>query len=593
MTSGIFISYRRDDAPAYAGRLYDRLASHFGKARVFMDVEGIEPGTDFVDAIERAVGACDVLIVVIGSRWLAPGADAKRRLDDPSDFVRIETVTALRRNIRVVPVLVEDTPMPSADQMPADLAPLARRQAVEINHRQWDATSGELIDTLERILGGEQAAIAEPRREAVASAERAIPARRARPYWIAGVAVVIVLAVLAGYFTPWRASIDASRSAQAPAPGVAAQLPGTVAADTNALPTMREGASTSAQSPTNPATNESAPAPKVAAADSPANASEKSPPAATSAIEAPAHRPSKSTASAPAPSIETPAKQAPKSPPAATTAAESATKHPLKPSTAATTTPVESPGKPAPKSSAAPIPSPAEAASTQTPTSAAPAAPATTPHPPPSESQRVATLAPRMPALPAKFPHVGDRWQYRATSVWKNVEPRSYTYQVRQVSEREVTETIAIANAAKAPVTQAIGAAPRFVEWRGDGYYLVEFNPFLQSFDDLRPGVEWKRLATPNADPFYSNWYGHGRVVGWERVTVPAGTFNALRVDLDSSRKATASLAMQGAEPVRIVHVAWYVPDAKRTVKQVRTVFSASGRKLDEDTLELTSYTVQ
>lgn len=71
MQHGIFISYRREDAAGYAGRLYDRLAGHFGAERVFMDVEGIEPGADFVEAIERAVGSCEALIVIIGDEWLS------------------------------------------------------------------------------------------------------------------------------------------------------------------------------------------------------------------------------------------------------------------------------------------------------------------------------------------------------------------------------------------------------------------------------------------------------------------------------------------------------------------------------------------
>ncbi|MCW8949274.1 MAG: toll/interleukin-1 receptor domain-containing protein, partial [Sedimenticola sp.] len=89
---GIFISYRRDDSAGYAGRLYDRLAAHFGAERVFMDVEGIDPGTDFVDAIERAVTSCKVLIVLIGHEWLEiDDGSGHRRLDDPNDFIRIET----------------------------------------------------------------------------------------------------------------------------------------------------------------------------------------------------------------------------------------------------------------------------------------------------------------------------------------------------------------------------------------------------------------------------------------------------------------------------------------------------------------------
>lgn len=150
---GIFISYRRDDSAGYAGRLYDRLVAHFGADIVFMDVEGIEPGTDFVKAIEGAVASCKVLIVLIGNQWLnAEDASGRRRLDDPHDFIRLETSTALARDIRVVPVLVDRAPMPRQEELPEDLQSLVRRQAVELNHKQWEASSGELIKTLEKIL---------------------------------------------------------------------------------------------------------------------------------------------------------------------------------------------------------------------------------------------------------------------------------------------------------------------------------------------------------------------------------------------------------------------------------------------------------
>lgn len=153
MTGGIFISYRRDDSAGYAGRLYDRLTARFGGDRVFMDVEGIEPGTDFVLAIEKAVGSCAVLIVLIGDEWLSvTDAAGRPRLDDPNDFIRLETATALKRDIRVVPVLLDGTPMPPTDALPEELRMLTRRQAVEVSHKQWESSTGELIRTLERIL---------------------------------------------------------------------------------------------------------------------------------------------------------------------------------------------------------------------------------------------------------------------------------------------------------------------------------------------------------------------------------------------------------------------------------------------------------
>jgi hypothetical protein len=101
-SGGVFISYRREDASGMAGRLYDRLAARFGEDQVFMDVDRIGLGVDFAEVISQAVSTCDVLIAVIGQRWLtAIDEDNKRRLDDPDDFVRLEIEAALARDIRV------------------------------------------------------------------------------------------------------------------------------------------------------------------------------------------------------------------------------------------------------------------------------------------------------------------------------------------------------------------------------------------------------------------------------------------------------------------------------------------------------------
>jgi hypothetical protein len=94
MSGQIFINYRRDDASHLAGRLYDRIAAHFPKNQIFIDVDNLDPGIDFVEAIEQSVGACDVLIAVIGNRWLISSeAEGSRRLDNPDDFVRLEIAT--------------------------------------------------------------------------------------------------------------------------------------------------------------------------------------------------------------------------------------------------------------------------------------------------------------------------------------------------------------------------------------------------------------------------------------------------------------------------------------------------------------------
>jgi hypothetical protein len=111
----IFISYRRVDASWPARWLADRLAGHFGASVIFQDVDSIRPGDDFAAEIEAAVGACSVLLTVIGPQWLAAEGDAGRRLDDPQDWVRLEIEAAIKRGVRIIPVLVDGAKMPSVN----------------------------------------------------------------------------------------------------------------------------------------------------------------------------------------------------------------------------------------------------------------------------------------------------------------------------------------------------------------------------------------------------------------------------------------------------------------------------------------------
>lgn len=150
--SGVFISYRRDDSAGHAGRLFDRLSEHFGDRQIFMDIDHIEPGEDFVEVIEEGVGSCEVLITVIGRHWLLGADGDTRRLDDPNDFVRLEVAAALRRSIRVIPVLVQGAVMPKLQDLPDDLSLLARRQAIELSDQRWQHDIGRLINTLEKVL---------------------------------------------------------------------------------------------------------------------------------------------------------------------------------------------------------------------------------------------------------------------------------------------------------------------------------------------------------------------------------------------------------------------------------------------------------
>src|SRR5262245_691953 len=125
-----------------------------------MDVAGIAPGVDFVEAIDRAVGSCDALIVLIGREWVTcTDASGRRRLDDPGDFIRLEVSAALRRNVRVIPALVEGASMPRADSLPQDLQSLARRQAIELSDTRWETDLQRLVDALQ----GERAPVPPPR----------------------------------------------------------------------------------------------------------------------------------------------------------------------------------------------------------------------------------------------------------------------------------------------------------------------------------------------------------------------------------------------------------------------------------------------
>jgi hypothetical protein len=145
----IFISYRREDAEGQAGRLYADLVDFFGENKVFMDVVDIEPGRDFRQAIERQVASCGVLLAMIGRDWLeVKDKTGRRRLEDPMDFVRLETASALKRDIPVIPILVRGAVLPQAEQLPADLTDLVYRNAVELSHARWDSDVQVLIKAL-------------------------------------------------------------------------------------------------------------------------------------------------------------------------------------------------------------------------------------------------------------------------------------------------------------------------------------------------------------------------------------------------------------------------------------------------------------
>jgi hypothetical protein len=365
-SANIFINYRREDSAGHTGRLFDRLSARL-PGRVFMDIDTLEPGVDFVEVIEKAVGSCEVLIVVMGQEWLrVKDAAGHRRLDDPADYVRLELATALQRKIRVIPVLVQGAPMPRAEDLPADLAKLARRNAIELSDARWAYDVDRLIRTIEEVLRGLElrapAAAAAPAAEshvaaptaaavtaataATATAATATAASAARPRaWMAALAAVVVCGLASA---GWKVMTQqAGRSVVVPAPTAptpghrapatlapaaavaAAPVPSAPAAAVPA-PVARAAAAqiSTAQAPTSIAT---APAPAAPVRAAPVRATPvpaapaaavPAPAARAAAAQAPSAQASTSTATALAPAVRAPAAPVPAAPvPAAPPAA--------------------------------------------------------------------------------------------------------------------------------------------------------------------------------------------------------------------------------------------------------------------------------
>jgi len=179
----IFINYRRDDSAGYAGRIHDTLASAFGSDSVFIDVDDIKPGVDFVSTIEERIAGCDVMLALIGHRWLdSQDASGHRRLDDPADFVRVEIERALARRVRVIPVLIGDASMPGQTDLPPDMSQLATLEAIALSDSRWQYDMSKLASAI-----GEP--VAPPR------------GRSARWVWVALATLAIAGAVW--WLAPW------------------------------------------------------------------------------------------------------------------------------------------------------------------------------------------------------------------------------------------------------------------------------------------------------------------------------------------------------------------------------------------------------
>src|SRR5262249_17350103 len=152
MMARIFINYRRADSNVMAGRVHDRLAQAFGRKILFMDIDHVPAGVDFVEYLHSQVAACRVFLAVIGRNWLdAKDDDGRRRLDNPDDFVAIEIAAALARDICVIPVLVDGALIPKARDLPESLKALVRRQAIGLRHDHFGRDGAALVEKIREV----------------------------------------------------------------------------------------------------------------------------------------------------------------------------------------------------------------------------------------------------------------------------------------------------------------------------------------------------------------------------------------------------------------------------------------------------------
>lgn len=188
----IFLSYRRDDAAGYAGRLRESLEERLGAGRVFRDVDTLSPGQDFVAAITDRLEQCRAFLALIGREWLvASESENQPRLFRPGDFVRREIAAALKRpDLLIIPVLVEGMTMPEAHELPTEIAALARRHAVSLRDETWDHDVDRLAAAISRVLAPKTRATSPPPEPAPDTP----PARRRRTPVLLALAAVAVLA---------------------------------------------------------------------------------------------------------------------------------------------------------------------------------------------------------------------------------------------------------------------------------------------------------------------------------------------------------------------------------------------------------------
>jgi formylglycine-generating enzyme required for sulfatase activity len=226
MTAKVFISYRRDDSAGQAGRVHDRLAQEFGRDLLFMDVDTIPLGADFIKVLREEVARCDVLLAIIGQNWLnVRDEEGNRRLDNENDFVRNEIATALQRDIPVIPILLDGAKIPKLEQLPKDLEALTARNGLDVRHASFHIDMDRLVGSL-RGQSGQVDGLTLPRSTLEGRQKKKEPTLRsaANVVWGKRTLVIggLVAAVLAGAAVVW---VEKTPQSMVPPPSTASILP--------------------------------------------------------------------------------------------------------------------------------------------------------------------------------------------------------------------------------------------------------------------------------------------------------------------------------------------------------------------------------
>jgi hypothetical protein len=206
----IAISYRREDSQPVAGRLYDRLQARFGKQNVFMDFDSIPPGVDFREQIKQTIERSQLVVAVIGPRWLGEQSDSSRRIDDPTDFVRLEIKYALEQGVPIIPLLIDNTLMPKPEKLPPDIEKLAFRNALPLDSgRDFHNHAERLINGICRLVD-----VSEMREADAADAESKHSAAKSnkRVGLLVSVGVLVAIVAIGGWYSGFFKNFGQARS---------------------------------------------------------------------------------------------------------------------------------------------------------------------------------------------------------------------------------------------------------------------------------------------------------------------------------------------------------------------------------------------